>query len=252
MKFKTLHFSNVAGLLLSARLDVPLDGKYHAMALFAHCFTCTKNVNFAVHVSKFLTLKGFAVFRFDFTGLGESQGDFAETNFATNVDDLILAARFLMKNYQAPKLLIGHSLGGTAVIQAASKIPAAKALVTIGSPADPKHVLTHLHDAVSTIQSEGEAVVGLAGRSFRIKRQFIDNLKQTDLTPLLKDLNKAILILHSPLDNIVGIEHAGTLFQAARHPKSFISLYGADHLLSKRDDAEYTANVIAAWAQRYL
>jgi putative redox protein len=252
MKFKSLHFSNVAGLLLSARLDIPFNGKYHTMALFAHCFTCTKNIHFAAHVSKILVQKGFAVFRFDFTGLGESEGDFAETNFATNVDDLILAAQFLMKNYQGPKLLIGHSLGGTAVIRAASKIPTAKALVTIGSPADPKHVLTHLQGAVAAIQSKGEAVVDLAGRPFRIKKQFIDNLEQTDLIPLLKDLNKAILILHSPLDDIVGIEHAAKLFQGARHPKSFISLHRSDHLLSEKDDAEYVANVITAWIQRYL
>jgi alpha/beta superfamily hydrolase len=252
MKINSLRFPNSAGLMLSARLDTPADGAYHTMALFAHCFTCSKNVNSVAHVSRFLTQEGFAVFRFDFTGLGDSQGDFGDTNFATNVDDLCCAAKFLAQNYQAPKLLIGHSLGGTAVIQAALRISAAKALVTIGSPADPKHVLTHIDTAVPDIQSKGEAIVDLADRSFRIKKQYIDNLEQTDIKPALKTINKAILILHSPLDDTVGIEHAGVLFQAARHPKSFISLDRADHLLSKKSDAKYVAGVIAVWVRHYL
>ena len=252
MKIISLRFENTKGLMLSARLDLPVDGAYHTMALFAHCFTCSKNINPVAHVSRYLTQKGFAVFRFDFTGLGDSQGDFADTNFATNVEDLNCAAEFLAQNYQAPKLLIGHSLGGTAVIQAASRISAAKALVTIGSPADPKHVLTHIYAAVPDIQSKQEAIVDLAGRSFRIKKQFIDNLEQADIKPALKTINRAVLILHSPLDDTVGIEHAGALFQTARHPKSFISLDRADHLLSKKSDAKYVAGVIAVWVRHYL
>ena len=252
MKIKMMNFPNAAGVALSARMDFPAQGDYHAVALFAHCFTCTKNINSAAYISSYLTRQGFAVFRFDFTGLGGSQGDFAETNFATNVEDLVSAAEFLGENYQAPQLLIGHSLGGTAVIQAAGRIASSKALVTIGSPADPRHVLTHLKDAVDKIEESGEAVVNLAGRPFRIKKQFITDLEQTDLGSVLKHLNKAILILHSPTDNTVGIEHAGALFQTARHPKSFISLDRTDHLLSRKIDAEYAAGIIAAWVRRYL
>lgn len=252
MKFKPLRFSNPDGLALSGRLDLPPEGDYHTVILFAHCFTCGKNVHAAAHISRFLAAKGFAMFRFDFTGLGESQGDFAETNFATNVADLAAAALFLEQNHQAPKVLIGHSLGGAAVIQAAGRIPSAAALVTIGAPADPGHVLTHLDDAKEIIASNGEAVVNLAGRPFRIKKQFLDDLEQSSLAPALKKLNKAILIMHSPIDNTVGIEQAGTLFQMARHPKSFVSLDRADHLLTSKADAEYAAGVIAAWVRRYL
>jgi alpha-beta hydrolase superfamily lysophospholipase len=234
------------------RLDLPPEGDYHTVVLFAHCFTCGKNVHAAAHISRFLAQKGFALFRFDFTGLGESQGDFAETSFATNVADLVAAAQFLERNHQAPRVLIGHSLGGAAVIQAADRIPSAAALVTIGAPADPRHVLTHLDAAKETIMTQGEAVVNLAGRPFRLKKRFIDDLERSDPKAALKKLNRAILILHSPIDNTVGIEQAGALFQMARHPKSFVSLDRADHLLTAKPDAEYAAGVIAAWVQRYL
>lgn len=247
-----MRFLSAAGLQLSGRLDYPAGEKYHSMVLFAHCFTCTKNVNSAAHISKFLTGRGFAVFRFDFTGLGASQGDFSDTNFATNVEDIVYASKFLSDNYQAPKVLIGHSLGGTAVLQAAAKIRSAKAVVTIGSPADPRHVLTHLSGATSVIRSEGEAVVNLAGRPFLIKKQFLEDLETRDLGPVLKKMTQAILIMHSPIDDTVGIEHAGALFKTARHPKSFISLDHADHLLSQKSDAQYAASIIAAWVQRYL
>lgn len=252
MNFKSIRFLNAAGLELSARFDYPEEGDYHSVVLFAHCFTCTKNINSAAYVSRFLARKGFAVFRFDFTGLGASQGDFSDTNFATNVTDIISASEFLGDHYQTPKMFIGHSLGGAAVIQAAAHIKSLKAVVTIGSPADPRHVLTHLNEATPLIRSKGEAVVNLSGRPFLIKKQFIDNLEKSDLGPVLKNLSKAILIMHSPTDDIVGIEHAGALFKTARHPKSFISLDGTDHLLSRKADAEYAASIITAWAQRYL
>jgi len=252
MNFKSIKFSNAAGQALSARMDFPDDGKYHSVIIFAHCFTCSKNVNSAAYLSRFLIQKGFAVFRFDFTGLGESQGDFAETNFATNVEDLLAASQYVAKNYDPPKIMIGHSLGGAAVIKAAARVDSVKALVTIGAPSDPRHVFNHLRQAFPMIQSKGEAMVDLAGRSFRIKKQFIEDLEKSDLKSALENLKKAILILHSPMDNTVGIEHAGALFQTARHPKSFVSLDQADHLLSRKDDAEYAAGIIAAWVQKYL
>jgi alpha-beta hydrolase superfamily lysophospholipase len=252
MKFKQVRFYNAAGLQLSGRIDLPLEENFHTLVVFAHCFTCGKNANSAAYISRFMTQKGFGIFRFDFTGLGESQGDFSDTNFATNVQDLIYAAKFLTENYQSPKVLIGHSLGGSAVIQAATQLDSVKAVVTIGSPADPKHVLTHLSTSAPVIETKGEAMVDLGGRPFKIKRQFIEDLKQNRMDNALRNLNKALLVMHSPLDNIVGIDHAAMLFQKARHPKSFISLDGADHLLVRKTDAEYAAAVITAWLARYL
>ncbi len=252
MNFKRLTFINDVGLSLSGRMDLPSGDVYHNVILFAHCFTCGKNVNSAAYISRFLTARGFGVFRFDFTGLGESQGDFSETNFDTNVRDLISAANFLKQNFKGPGVMIGHSLGGTAAIQAAVHLPAVKAVITIGSPADPQHLLTHIKEATCEIESKGEAVVDLAGRRFKLKKQFIEDLKQSKLDAALKNLNKAILVMHSPTDDTVGIDQAGIIFGKARHPKSFVSLNGADHLLARKQDAEYAADVISAWVMRYL
>ena len=252
MQFKNLEFKNKDGQTLSARLDLPLDGKPLAYALFAHCFTCSKNINAIAHISRALTREGIAVLRFDFTGLGESEGNFADTNFSSNVDDLIVAADFLKSNYKAPKILIGHSFGGAAVLQAAGRISSSKAVVTIAAPSDPQHVTHALGSATASIQSRGEAKVNLAGRTFTIKKQFLDDLEFVNMKKTLQDLKRALLVLHSPIDETVGIENAAQIFQAARHPKSFISLDKADHLLTNSEDSLYTGSIIAAWALKYV
>jgi uncharacterized OsmC-like protein/alpha/beta superfamily hydrolase len=252
MQFKNLEFKNKDGQALSARLDLPLDGKPLAYALFAHCFTCSKNTKAIAHISRALTRQGLAVLRFDFTGLGESEGDFADTNFSSNVEDLIVAADFLKANYQAPEILIGHSFGGAAVIQAAGRIPSSTAVVTIAAPSDPQHVTRALGSAAVSIQNEGQADVTLAGRTFTLKKQFLDDLHFLNMTETLKNLDRALLVLHSPIDETVGIENAARIFQAARHPKSFISLDTADHLLTNSEDSLYAGSVIAAWARKYM
>ena len=252
MQFKRLEFSNAAGQKLSARIDLTEAGKPMAYALFAHCFTCSKNFKAISHISRALTRKGIAVLRFDFTGLGESEGDFADTNFSSNVDDLALAADFLAKNFEAPKLLIGHSLGGAAVLQSAARIPSAVAVVTIAAPADPDHLSRALGASSETIQRRGEAEVDLAGRTFKIKKQFLDDLATVRMQQTIQNLNRALLILHSPYDRIVGIENAARIFQTARHPKSFISLGEADHLLTDRTDSLYAGAIIATWALKYI
>jgi putative redox protein len=251
MQFKNLEFKNKDGHTLAARLDLPLEGKPLAYALFAHCFTCSKNIKAIAHISRALTRQGLAVLRFDFTGLGESEGDFADTNFSSNVEDLIVAADFLKANYRAPEILIGHSFGGAAVLQAAGRIPASTAVVSIAAPSDPQHVTHALGSAAVSIQNQGQADVVLAGRTFTVKKQFLDDLNFVNMTKTLKNLNRALLVLHSPLDETVGIENAGRIFQAARHPKSFISLDTADHLLTNPADSRYAGSVIAAWARKY-
>lgn len=252
MQFKKLEFENSDGQVLSARLDLPVAGKPAAYALFAHCFTCSKNIKAIAHISRALNRAGIAVLRFDFTGLGESEGDFADTNFSSNIDDLIGAADFLKSNYEAPKILIGHSFGGAAVLQAAARISSSTAVVTIAAPADPRHVTQTLGSAAPIIQSRGEAEVNLAGRTFKLKKQFLDDLQFVNMKAALKELNKALLVLHSPIDETVGIENAAQIFQAARHPKSFLSLDKADHLLSNQADSLYAGAVIAAWADKYV
>ncbi len=252
MQFKNLEFKNKDGQTLSARLDFPLDSKPVAYALFAHCFTCSKNIKAIAHISRALTREGLAVLRFDFTGLGESEGDFADTNFSSNVDDLIVAADFLKSNYQAPEILIGHSFGGAAVLQAAGRIPSSKAVVTIAAPSDPQHVTRALGSAATSIQKRGQADVTLAGRTFTLKKQFLDDLDFVNMADTLKNLDRALLVLHSPIDETVGIENAARIFQAARHPKSFISLDTADHLLTNSEDSLYAGSVIAAWAGKYV
>ncbi|MGD8901868.1 MAG: alpha/beta fold hydrolase, partial [Desulfobacterales bacterium] len=252
MKFKKIEFENNDGQMLSARLDLPVAGQPAAYALFAHCFTCSKNIKAIAHITRALNREGIAVMRFDFTGLGESEGDFADTNFSSNVDDLIVAAEFLKADYEAPKILIGHSFGGAAVLQAADRISSATAVVTIAAPADPRHVAQSLGSVTQIIQSRGEAEVSLAGRTFKLKKQFFDDLQLVNMKEVLKNLNPALLVLHSPVDETVGIENAAQIFQAARHPKSFISLDKADHLLTQQTDSLYAGAVIAAWAAKYI
>ena len=252
MQFKKLEFKNKDGHTLAARLDLPLEGKPLAYALFAHCFTCSKNTKAIAHISRALSRQGLAVLRFDFTGLGESEGNFADTNFSSNVDDLIAAADFLKANYRAPEILIGHSFGGAAVIQAASRIPSSTAVVSIAAPSDPQHVTRALGNTAVSIQNRGQADVALAGRTFTLKKQFLDDLDFVNVAETLKNLNRALLVLHSPIDETVGIENAARIFQAARHPKSFISLDTADHLLTNSEDSLYAGSVIAAWARKYV
>ena len=252
MQFKQLEFTNTSGQKLSARLDLPLDGRPMAYALFAHCFTCSKNLKASAHISRALTREGVAVMRFDFTGLGESEGDFGDTTFSSNVEDLVSASQFMASNFEAPKILIGHSFGGAAVLQAAAKIPSSVAVVTIAAPADPGHVKHVLGSTKETIERQGEAEVNLAGKTFKIKKQFLDDLEFVNMQETLRKLNRALLIFHSPIDNIVGIENAARIFQAARHPKSFISLDKADHLLTDLNDSRYVGSVIAIWALKYV
>jgi alpha-beta hydrolase superfamily lysophospholipase len=244
-------FPGSSGAELAARLELP-GGAVRAFALFAHCFTCTKDALAARRIASSLAAAGVAVLRFDFTGLGSSEGDFANTNFSSNVDDLIRAADYLRRSYEAPAILIGHSLGGAAVLAAAGRISEAKAVVTIGAPADVGHVLRQLGGSLDEIMSAGEAEVTLAGRRFRIRRSFVEDAGMQRLEDKIRTLGRALLILHAPRDDVVGIDNASRIFLAAKHPKSFISLDDADHLLSRPQDAAYAAGVIAAWAARYL
>jgi len=252
MPFKNFHFTNSEGEKLSARIDFPVDEKPAAYAVFAHCFTCTKNFKAVANISRALIREGIAVLRFDFTGLGESEGDFSETNFSSNISDLISAAGYLEENYESPYLLIGHSLGGTAVLHAADRIASARAVITIGSPADPGHVKKLLTGSGDEIAARGEAEVDIAGRRFKIKKQFIDDLEKSDTETMINRLKSALLVLHSPLDNVVGIENAARIFKAAKHPKSFISLDKADHLLSDQQDSLYAGTIIGTWAKKYI
>jgi len=252
MQFQRLYFESAKGEKLAARLDLPIDEKPVAYALFAHCFTCTKNFKAVVNIDRALTREGIAVLRFDFTGLGESEGDFAETNFSSNVADLVAAAEFLASNYEAPRLLIGHSLGGAAVLQAAAQIPSSVAVATIAAPFNLAQVASFLSDSSEVIAEKGEAKITLAGRDFRIRKQFLDDLEQTHMEETIRNLNRALLIFHSPRDTIVGVENAAKIFQAARHPKSFVSLDQADHLLTNKSDSLFVGSVLASWALKYI
>ena len=252
MKSKKLTINNADGKKLAARLDLPVDGQPRACALFAHCFTCTKNLRAVGNISQALTAAGMGVLRFDFTGLGESEGDFAETNFSSSVADLLAAAAYLEQHYAAPALLIGHSFGGTALLRAASEIPSAKAIATIGAPFSPEHVTKLFSKQLGEIDESGEAEVQLQGRPFTIRKQLLDDIRETKMQQAIRQLEPALLILHSPLDEIVHIDNASQIFLAARHPKSFVSLDHADHLLTDSADSLYAGSVIAAWAQRYL
>ena len=251
MPAKKFDFRNGAGNQLAALLDRS-DGPVRAVALFAHCFTCGKDNKAARRIAEGLKLHGIAVLRFDFTGLGSSEGEFANTTFSSNIDDLVAAADHLRQTVAAPAILIGHSLGGAAVLAASHRIPEARAIVSINAPFDPAHVAGLLGDRVVEIEAKGEVEVMLAGRPFRIRRAMLDDIAKQNLTTRIGGLHKALLVFHAPTDEIVGIENAAHIFTAARHPKSFISLAGADHLISRSTDAAYVASVIAAWAERYL
>lgn len=251
MPSERFDFLNSAGEQLSGRLDLP-SGPPRAYALFAHCFTCGKDNHAAKRIAEGLTSLDIAVLRFDFTGLGSSEGEFANSTFSSNVADLIGAADELRRTRRAPAILIGHSLGGAAVLAAAASIPEARAVVTIAAPCNPAHVSGLFKDRIEELGAKGEIEVSLAGRPFRIKRGFLDDIAEQKLSESIAGLRKALLIFHSPTDDIVGIDNASCIFTAAKHPKSFVSLAGADHLLSRRNDAAYVANVIHAWADRYL
>ena len=251
MQAERLEFTGADGHKLAARLDQP-DGTPRAYALFAHCFTCGKDVFAASRVAQALTEHGIALLRFDFTGLGASEGEFANTNFSSNLADLVAAADYLRTNYAAPRLLIGHSLGGAAVLGAAARMPEVKAVVTIAAPSDPHHVTGLFHQHLDEIEEKGEALVQLAGRPFRIKQQFVEDAAEHNLKAQIATLKRALLVMHAPGDDTVGISNAMEIFTAAKHPKSFVSLDSADHLLTRREDAVYVANLIAAWAERYL
>lgn len=250
-KMEKLSFIGSGGETLDASLDKP-KGEPRAYALFAHCFTCTKDIFAASRISKTLQDNGIAVLRFDFTGLGTSEGDFANTNFSSNTVDLIKAADFMRAELKAPSIVIGHSLGGSAVLASASQIPEAKAIVTIGSPADVAHVAHHFESDREKIMEEGEAEVHLVGRPFKIKKQFIEDIEGTKIKDAVVNLKKALLIMHAPKDNTVGIENAAEIFGWAKHPKSYVSLDDADHIISRKQDAEYAANVISAWSSKYI
>lgn len=252
MKRITAKFKNAEGHELSARLELPQASEPHNFCIFAHCFTCNKNLNAIKNVVDAMTEAGFGVLSFDFTGLGQSQGDFADTNFSSNVSDIVSAADYLRENYQAPTLLIGHSLGGAAVLFAGSQIDSVKSIATVGAPSDPEHVQHLIQSDIAEIEQEGAAQVNIGGRNFTIKKQFIDDLKKHSIKAVLKDLRKSLLVLHSPQDKTVGIENAAAIYTHAHHPKSFISLDGADHLLSKKEDSVYVGRMIATWAERYL
>jgi len=251
MTSNPIRFRAPQGHELAARLDRPA-GEPRAYALFAHCFTCSKESKAAAYISQALAEGGIAVLRFDFTGLGMSGGDFAESNFSSNVGDLLAAASYLREEHRAPQLLVGHSLGGAAVLAAAHSTAEARAVATIGAPYDPKHIERLIGEGKEQILAAGEAKVDIGGRPFIIRRQFLQDLEHQDPVKNISALGKALLILHSPRDRIVDIDNAAQIFAAAEHPKSFVSLDDADHLLSRAEDAAYTAGVLAAWVSRYL
>lgn len=252
MNLQKIIFKNRDGVELVGRIDLPTDQLAHNFVLFAHCFTCTKNLSAVKNISRSLTTAGFGVLRFDFTGLGESDGDFSDTNFSGNVEDLIAAAEYLEEHFTAPSLLIGHSLGGAAIIIAASQLGSVKAVATVGAPSSPKHIQHLLMNSLEEIESKGMAIVNLGGRDFTIKKHFLDDLEVYSLPEVVKDMNKALLVMHSPQDITVAIKNAEEIYLAAHHPKSFVSLDGADHLLMKKEDSLYVGKVIAEWVSRYV
>lgn len=250
METLNLTFKNRNNMELSARLDLP-TGKPKTYALFAHCFSCSKNIKAAYHISHSLAHKGIAVLRFDFTGIGDSEGQFEDTNFSSNVDDIVDASNYLVDHYESPKILIGHSLGGTAVIKAAKSLKDLKAIVTIGSPFKPSHVEKIITNSGET-DKQMDYSIKLGNKTFKIKKQFLDDLKNSDINDDLSSLNKALLVMHSPFDNVVSIDSASDIFLKAKHPKSFISLDNADHLLSEQSDSIYVGKLISEWASKYI
>ncbi len=249
MKRSRVEILTNEGLKLAGLMELP-EHRPHAYALFAHCFTCSKNIAAASRIAQGLAQQGYGVLRFDFTGLGNSEGEFSNSNFSSNVADLVAAANFLRDNYAAPRLMVGHSLGGTAVLLAAHEVPECKAVVSVGSPSSAEHVAKQFSCDIAEIEAKGEATVSLAGREFTIKKQFIDDLKAAELN--IASLKKSLLVMHSPIDAVVSINEAASIFQSAKHPKSFVSLDNADHLLTKTADAQYVALTIAAWASRFI
>jgi putative redox protein len=252
MKSTKLKIENKNGLLLQAQLELPANQKPNRYAIFAHCFTCTSSLSAVKNISRALTRYGFGVVRFDFTGLGRSEGEFADSHFSANVEDLIAVSDFMAINYQAPALLVGHSLGGAAVISAASRLDTVEAVATVGAPSTVGHV-THLFShGIDAVKEKGEVEVNIGGRPFKIDKDFVEDFSKTDLPSIVKDLRKPLLIMHSPTDNVVGIKNAEALYHKAMHPKSFITLDNADHLLTNSRDSVYAGNVIGTWVQRYF
>lgn len=252
MKFSKVTFKNKKGQVLSGRLELPLNQKPHNFVLFAHCFTCTKNLLAVKNISRALSANGFGVLRFDFTGLGESEGDFEDTNFSGNVEDLIAAATYLEKEHEAPSILVGHSLGGAAVVFAAQALEKVRAVATIGAPSNPIHVTNLLKENIEEIKRKGMATVMLGGQEFTIKEQFLEDLKSLSVKNVIQELKAALLVMHSPQDTVVNIKNAEEIYIAATHPKSFVSLDGADHLLLNKKDSHYAGQVISHWASRYV
>lgn len=252
MVARNVTFDNDQGQRLAATLDLPVDGAAEGYAMLAHCFTCSKDLRGLRRLASALVQAGYAVLRLDFTGLGASEGEFAGTTFTSNVGDLLAAARYLERNHEAPSLLVGHSLGGAAVLAAAPHLPSVRAIATVGAPADPRHVENLLLGARNAIEEHGEALVDIGGRPFTIRRTFLDDLRRSGLPESAARLRRPLLVLHAPFDAVVGIDEARRLFEAAVHPKSFVSLDGADHLLTRPVDAAFAGDVIASWARRYL
>lgn len=252
MAREKIKFTNSFGHELAALIEFPENEKPKGYALFAHCFTCNKNLTAVKNIGRALTNNGIAVLKFDFTGLGESEGDFENTNFSSNVEDLISAAKFLEDEFVAPDILVGHSLGGAAVIFAAKHIKSIKAVATIGAPSNPKHVSHLLKDGIEEIQKNGKATLTIGGREFKIQKQFLEDINRQNMNETVNNMGKPLLVMHSPQDTTVGIENAAEIYQAAWHPKSFISLDGADHLLSNKEDSLYVGTMIANWASRYI
>lgn len=248
-----IRFINRNGIQLAGNLELPPGGNWQATVLFAHCFTCTRNIKAARNITRALAGAGFALLRFDFTGLGESDGDFADTNFSSNLDDLEDAAKWLTDNLAAPQLLVGHSLGGTAVLAVAERLDSVRAVTTLAAPAEADHVLEHFGGGnLEAIEKDGSAEVQLAGRAFRIRRDFVEDARRHSLEDRLRKLRRALLVMHSPKDKTVSIDNAQKIFEAALHPKSFISLDDADHLMQEEADSRYAGSLIAAWASRFL
>lgn len=252
MKSQKLKITNRKGLILNAQLELPANQKPNYYAIFAHCFTCSSSLSAVRHVSRSLTQDGFAVVRFDFTGLGRSEGAFADSHFSANVDDLLDVHAYMAEHYDAPSLLVGHSLGGAAVLVAASKLDAVKAVATVGAPATVTHVKHLFSHGVDEVEEKGEAEVNIGGRPFKINKDFLEAFDKTDLPSIVKGLRKPLLIMHSPFDKIVGVENAEQLYKTAFHPKSFVTLDNADHLLTQEKDSRYVGEVIGTWAKRYF
>ncbi|WP_422107191.1 alpha/beta fold hydrolase [Winogradskyella sp.] len=252
MKSTKLKITNRKGLTLNAQLELPANQKPNYYAIFAHCFTCSSSLSAVRHISRSLAQDGFAIVRFDFTGLGRSEGQFADSHFSANIDDLLDVHAYMAEHYEAPSLLVGHSLGGAAVLVAASKLDAVKAVATVGAPATVTHVKHLFSHGIDDIEENGEAEVNIGGRPFKINKDFVDEFDKTDLPTIVRKLRKPLLIMHSPFDKIVGIENAEQLYKTAFHPKSFITLDNADHLLTEENDSQYVGEVIGTWAKRYF